>query len=280
MASLKDRSVGRKDLFMFDPRQLREDPGWNARHDTPELREHLDTLKGSIRSLGVLEPLTCYVSGEDLIVTNGHCRLKATMELIAEGVEIVSVPVRVEDKGTNEADRALSMLSRNSGKPLTTLETAEVVKRLMGYGWDEAKIKAKTGFSGTYIGRLLTLLESPEPIRAAVDRGEVSASLAVEVQKSNPADAHAVLQEAGEIAKAAGAPRTMPKHVQAAQEAREEAKEPVPEGQAPAPAKKTLRGWPDDAKALAKEVKAFVNATNLEKAAKRLCDYYEANLGA
>jgi len=269
MASLKDRAVGRKDLFMFDPRLLKEEPGWNARHDTPELREHLNTIKGSIRALGVLEPLTCYVSGEDLIVTNGHCRLQAVTELIAEGAEIVSVPVRVEDKGTNEADRVLSMLSRNSGKALTTLETAEVIKRLLGYGWDEGKVAAKTGFSMTYIGRLLVLLESPAPILAAVERGEVSASLAVQVQQECPEDAPAVLQEAGVIAQAAGAPKTTPKHVKAALEARNEANP----GQ--------IR--PEDWKVLGPKLKAAVERAlgepNQGKALTKLNAFYAANFG-
>lgn len=208
--------------YKVDPRRLKVDPGWNARHDTQELREANAELKASIKANGVLESLTGYVNGEEIIITNGHRRLGVTMELIAEGHEILTVPFRIETG--NDADRCLAMITRNSGLRLTPLETAEVVKRLSAYGWDDAKIKAKTGFSVTYIGNLMRLLESPQAILNEVEAGKVSASLAVQVQKDNPAEAPAILQEAREIAKASGKAKTTPKHVKAAQEAREPVK--------------------------------------------------------
>jgi ParB-like chromosome segregation protein Spo0J len=274
MARLKDRAISTKDLFMFNPRDLRQEEGRNARHMTPELREHLNTLKGSIAAMGVLQPLTVFAHGDDLIITDGHCRHTAVMELLDEGVEIAAVPVRLEEKGTNDADRVLSMLTRNGGKPLTALETAEVVKQLLGFGWDVAKVSAKTGIPGYTIARHLELLEAPAPVLAMVERGEVSASLAVAVVKASPADAPAILQEAGEIAYASGSTRTAPKHVREAQEARQEAQEN------PTAPKKARIDWPKVGPKLKRLVEDAITATDNTKPLKRLSDFYEATFGA
>ena len=59
----------RKDMFMALPDDLTEDPGWNVRLDTPELQAHIAMLRESIRTLGVLEPLTVYNQGDQIIVT-------------------------------------------------------------------------------------------------------------------------------------------------------------------------------------------------------------------
>lgn len=257
--------------YKIDPRRLTVEQGWNARHDTPELREANGELKESIRNNGVLEPLTFYVRGEEIIVTNGHRRLAMVMELIAEGVEIEKVPCRVES-GANDADRCVSMLTRNSGLRLTPLETAEVVKRLTGYGWDETKIRAKTGFSPTYLDWCMRLLESPQEVLAQVESGKVSASLAVKVQRENPADAPSILQEAGEIAQAQGKTKTSPKHVKEAQEARGEAKEGEP--------KRTRKDWPKEGPALVKQVAKAISHSDPIKGLKVLSDYYETHFGA
>jgi ParB family chromosome partitioning protein len=207
-----------RDLFMVDPKRIREESGWNVRRDSPDLQEHVAALRESIRALGVLEPLTVYAQGEELILINGHCRLDAVRQLLAEGAEIETVPVRVEERGTNDADRVCSMLTRNSGKELTTLEKAEVCKRLLGYGWDPAKIAGKIGRSPAYVNRLLDLLEAPAPVLKMVEEGTASASLAAQVvQENGPQEAPAVLQQALKIAQANGGAKAQPKHVRAAQ---------------------------------------------------------------
>jgi hypothetical protein len=279
MASLKELSKGRKDLFMMDPRILTIEPGWNKRKDTPELTAYIEWLKDSIKATpGVIEPLTIYRRGEDLVITNGHCRHRACLELIAEGTDIEAVPVRVEDEkkeGTNEIDRALSQITRNSGKPFTPLERAEVFKQCLGYGSDIPKIARKTGFSETYIQNLMALLASPQPILAAVERGEVSASLAVQVQKDSPADAPQILKEAGKIAKAQGKAKTTPKHVKEAQEARQEARE----NPSAAPAKKVRVDWLKVGPKLKRLVEDAITATDPTKSLKKLSEFYEANFG-
>jgi ParB family chromosome partitioning protein len=198
MASIKQIAEGRKDLFMIDPRLLREEDGWNVRVNTPELQEHIEQLALSIAENGVLEPLTVYWDGETPVVTNGHCRRMATLLAISRGAEIAAVPVRVEERYSNEADRVLSMITRNSGKPLSMLEQAEVVKRLAAFGWDKKKIASKAGKSVQHIENILVLAGSPEELKRQVAQGDVSASNAVSLAKKHGNKASEVVKDAVE----------------------------------------------------------------------------------
>lgn len=195
MASIKQIASGRKDLFMVDPRLLKEEEGWNARIPSAELDQHIEDLALSIAENGVLEPLTVFLKGDDLYVTNGHCRRMATLLAISRGAEIVSVPVRVEEKHASDADRVLSMVTRNSGKPLSMLEMSSVVKRLAAFGWETKKIAAKTGYSVQHVENLLTLSGAPEELKNQVAQGQVSATNAVSLVKEHGEEAPRLVKE-------------------------------------------------------------------------------------
>lgn len=188
MASIKEMSSGRKDLFLVDPRLINEKDGWNVREESEELKEHIETLSLSIAEIGVQQPLTVYMDDGKLYLSDGHCRLKAVLLAIESGAEIKSVPCRVEDRYANEADRVLSMITRNSGKPLTPLEKSKVIKQLISFGWSEKEISKKVGISLGYVYRLLEAAALPEEIKTAVRQGTVSTSVAVEEVKKNNSD--------------------------------------------------------------------------------------------
>lgn len=213
MARLKDIAVSTKDLYMIDPRKLIEKEGWNARIEGPELDAHIRQLADSIKENGVKEPLTIIVENDQLIITNGYCRRRATMLAISEGAEIVAVPVRVEEKNSNEADHVLSMITRNSGKPLTMLEQASVVKRLFAFGWSEGDICKKTGFSLSHVKNLEVLSGASPVVHDMVREGKVSATQAVKTVKTKGAGATEVLQTAVTNAEASGKKKATAKHV-------------------------------------------------------------------
>ena len=195
--SIRDNIKGRLDLYKVDPRIINEKENWNVRTPSDRLTEHINWLKESIREEGVREPLTCYLENDTFYCTNGHCRLEAVRILIAEGLDIPSVPVRVEDRGANEGDRILSMLTRNSGLPLTALETAEVIKRLLKHGWEMADVAKKTGYTTHHIKNLLNLSAAPKDITDMVANGQVSATLATSMIAERGAEAAAdVLKDA------------------------------------------------------------------------------------
>ena len=211
---LKDIAISTRDLFMLAPDVIQEESGWNVRLAGPELDAHIRQLADSIKEIGVQEPVTVYLKNDVPILTNGHCRLMAVKLAISEGAEIAAIPARAEERYANDADRVLGMLTRNGGKPLSFLEQAEVVKRLMGYGWTDASIAKKTGYSSTHIGNLISLSAAPVEITNMVAAGEVSATLAVNtVRKEGALLAGPKLKDAVKVAKESGKSKATAKHV-------------------------------------------------------------------
>jgi ParB/RepB/Spo0J family partition protein len=210
---LKDLAVGTKDLFMLDPGIIREEPGWNVRIASPDLEVHIRQLADSIKEVGVLEPVTVYLRDGEAVLTNGHCRLMAVRLAIAEGAEIRAIPARAEERYAGDADRVLGMLTRNSGKPLSSLEQAEVIKRLLAFGWTEQEVAKKTGYSATHIANLVRLVSAPVQVREMVARGEVSARQAVETIRREGDGAVQALGEALATAREAGKSKATGKHL-------------------------------------------------------------------
>jgi ParB/RepB/Spo0J family partition protein len=201
---LASLSVGRSDFFRIDPRVLKVRDGWNCREDYGDI----DELAASIAEVGVKEPLTVVYEAGEAWVTDGHRRLKATLQAIASGAEIVSVPCKSEDRYSNDADRLFSQILRNSGKPFTALENAKVYQKLIGFGWTQADIAKKAGISQSRVSQVLELLTLPEGVKKLVTSGQVSASLAAAtVSEHNPQKAMQILQDAVASAQVEGRTR-------------------------------------------------------------------------
>jgi len=201
---IKDFAVGRKDEFRLRPEDLKIDPKWNVRGKTPELKEHIEMLARSIAELGVLQALTIRFIDNEPWVTDGFCRHEATMLAKSRGADIKSVPVKLEERYSNEADHVLSMLTRNSGKPLETIEQAVVVKRLLDFGWSIDEIRQKTGKSITHMNNLQTLLAAPPEIVKQLKAGKVSVRFAMEAMKEHGDKAGSVIEKAIGKAKETG----------------------------------------------------------------------------
>ena len=216
MADLKSLAESRSALFQFDPRKLVIRDGWNARNlDEPANAAHVKELSISIASIGVKEPLAVFLEGDDVVVKNGHCRLAAVMMAIANGAEILTVPVIPEARGSNDADHVLSQIVRNSGKALTPLEQGAVFKRLLDFQWSVAKIAEKTGKSVAHINQAIQFQSAPAEVHALVTSGGVSASLAAKtIRKSGVKAGTAKLKKAVEKAKSAGKSHATEKHVE------------------------------------------------------------------
>lgn len=207
--TLKDLAERRSDIFHVDPRKLVMREGWNVRDPKdPDNIAHVAELSRQIESEGVKEPLTVFRDAEttEIVVTNGHCRLLATMQAIDRGAEIRTVPVKTEERGSNEADHAFSQIIRNSGKALSTLEFGCVCGRLVKFGWPIADIVKRSGKSITHVQQALSLLEAHPVTQQLVATGRVSATLAIHEGRKGKGNAKAVAERlAGAVAKAAAA---------------------------------------------------------------------------
>jgi ParB/RepB/Spo0J family partition protein len=204
--SMKEMAVGRSDMFRMNPYSLTIRDGWNSREQSAENDEHIDNLARSIAVHGVMEPLTAFSDGKQIIVSDGHCRLLATYRAIeVYGAEILSIPVKTEPKGASDADRLLSQIIRNSGKPLSALEQATVVKKLMAFGWTPEQIAQKMAVTLAKVNSLLDLHATPDAVKSLINAGKVSPTLALAtVKKQGDAQAVQTLQGAVAVAEASG----------------------------------------------------------------------------
>jgi ParB family chromosome partitioning protein len=217
MTQLRDLAEGKRDLLMFDPRKIKVDPGYNIRDlSTPEAQEKLRDLARSIGSIGVQQPLTVRLKGDDAYVVAGHRRLAAALIAIEGGAEIKTVPCIAEAKGTSEDDRTADLIVSNSQDPLKALEVAAGIKRLIGFGWDSAKIAERCGWGSVQtVDNYLALLSAPEDVKSMVRSGEVSASTAREVVRKHGDKAGETLANAKRQANSEGKTRVTTAHVKA-----------------------------------------------------------------
>jgi ParB family transcriptional regulator, chromosome partitioning protein len=198
---LKDMASSTADIFNIPVELIGVDPDFNVRFDTEALHDHIEALRDSIIGSGFLRsrPLTIRMSDDQtgVIVVDGHCRLAATKLAIAAGAEVKTLPCVAEGRGVRDADRDMMLLTANNGLPLSQLEQAEVVKRLLSYGWSEAEIGKRMGRSRQHVMNLLALSEVPESVRACVVTGQVSGTAAVAlVRREGAAGAVKVLEQA------------------------------------------------------------------------------------
>jgi len=211
---IKELSVGRSDVFRVDPRIICIEADWNVRKDSPEKTAHVRFLADSIKEVGVKVPLLVRLKDEKVFVVDGECRLLATMLAISEGVEIASIPVMAEDRYARPEDRILSMVTCNEGRPLTMLEQADAYRRLMGLGWDEKTIAAKTGYSVTHIKSALNLSTFRPEILRLVSDGKVSPTLALKVVSEKGQDlALETLTEAVAVSAGEGKKKATERHM-------------------------------------------------------------------
>ncbi len=215
---IQDMAVKRADLFMMDPRKLGIEPGWNSRTNAFDPADPEDIeLARSIAEVGVKSAITVYMRAGVPVITDGHRRLAATLYAMdVLGAKIQSVPVQTEGKHANEADRVLSQIVRNSGKPLEPFEKGNVFAKLMDLGWKEGEIAAKVGLTRQRVADLLKLRAAPKPVADMVKAGTISAGLAIDTMraaKGDDAKATEVLAEAVTKARAAGKDRATAKHV-------------------------------------------------------------------
>lgn len=203
---LRDLRLSARDQFMIDPRIIVVEDGHNPRdYNIPENRAHLDDLKASIRENGTISPLWVRYDAERraAVLVDCECRLRANLELIAEGVEIEAVPC-IQVPGGNEPDRLLLAVVANQNKPLSELELGGAFRKLFNFGWAIDKIAKKSGQSVSFINRSLELADAPQAVQEMVKQQEVTPALAISEVRKNGAKAVETLKAKATEARAKG----------------------------------------------------------------------------
>ncbi len=193
VTSLKQIAAGRSDIFKLSAANLTFLPGFNERQDMGDLEPLVAAAER-----GQLPPLLVRVLDGKVVVIDGERRTRAAHIAIERGLAVPPLACQYEPKDFTEADRTLCLLERNAGKPLTLLEEARVIARLVtDHQLDHKSIKARTGRSRTHIKNCLALLEVPEDILASVAKGKITASLVIDLitETKDAADPTAALVE-------------------------------------------------------------------------------------
>ncbi len=214
---IKSLAEGRSDIYKIDPRNLHVKPSWNGRDfGDPDNIAHVEELALSIAEIGVKDPLTAVWADGKAWLVDGECRLRGALLAIERGAPLKTVPVRMEERGANDADLLFSQIIRNKKQPFKQIELANICKRLLDMGWQQNDIARKSGVTPARISQLLDLLTMPEPIKQMVACGQVSASMAQKtVSQHNPAKAVEILKDAVAVAESEGRSKALPKHVEA-----------------------------------------------------------------
>lgn len=184
--------VRRQEHFLFDPRELIVEPGFNPRRNIGDDEDDRQLL-ASVMESGVKVPLMVqkqeFNGRPCLVVREGHRRHWAAMEAIRQGIDIAAVPVILVDKAM-PADRALFLaLTCNTGKPLDAIEEADAFERLRAMGHEVKAIAQKIGRSIDYVYERLRLVNAAPAVREAVQKKEVSIREAAQAVSQSGGDA-------------------------------------------------------------------------------------------
>lgn len=203
----------RSDAMIFvRPSDLYVIPGFNVRIRDESYLQHLRAIAENMRSEGfnIDKPISVVAmknqDGDDVFgICNGHTRHEAALLAIAEGASFDVVPVVINAKTISAADMTVDLVRSNSGRPLSTYETAIVVKRLANMDFSEAEISRKLVLAPSYINGLMLLAAAPNPLAKMVMNGQVAAALAIEmIRKHGATKATELLRRAADDAKANG----------------------------------------------------------------------------
>lgn len=202
----KDGVLKRTDGYKAPLDQLVVDPMFNARLAGARLDEHIAGLVEFIMGGGQLPPLEVVPAEMDLLqVVDGHCRLAAYRIARDRGAAIEYIDVKPFQG--NDADRVARIATSNEGLKLTPVETADVYKRLRGYGLNAAEIARRVGKTATHVGNVLLLADAPQELLNLVILGKVSATLAIDTIKEHGDKALAVLTDVMPTEPAEDAPK-------------------------------------------------------------------------
>lgn len=189
----------KKDLFLIDPRNVEIQSDFNGRQTFDE--EAMTQLKESIKAVGVKVPiLVKKMYGTDkFALINGERRVKASMELIAEGHEL-RLPATIFTG--NDTDAIVSMLITNDGVKLSLVEEAEVMTRLSNLGLTQKEISAKTGRTTTQLSSLKTIQNAPQKVKKLIAENKISSTTVISLlreHKENPDVALSLIEKSVEI---------------------------------------------------------------------------------
>ena len=130
----------------------------------------LDELKRSIQEKGIIQPITVRRFGDAYQLISGERRVRAARE-----AGLTHVPAYIIRVRSNEEMLELALIENLQREHLNPIEIAISYKRLIDEcAYTQEEVSQKIGKDRTTVTNFLRLLKLPEPIQAALRRGEIS----------------------------------------------------------------------------------------------------------
>lgn len=200
------------DLCNIAPGTIQVIPGYNVRERNADYLANVQKLKQSIKDNGFKKDSALSViirrdeNGEQSIcLKRGHQRLEATMELVAEGESIPTVPCIIAADDCSEEDMTADLVLSNNGSPLSPYATAVVCKRMTRFHPDDhSAIAKKLNLWPAQVSDYLLMINGPIEIRNYVRDGVVSFTLAVQILQEHGPKALQVIEQGLARSAAAG----------------------------------------------------------------------------
>lgn len=131
--------------------------------------EALEELAASIRQHGIIQPIIVRTAGVRFQVIAGERRLRAARRL---GLDHVPAIVR---QYSDEQALEAALIENLQRADISVVEAARAYHRLAAeFGHTQSEIAQRTGKSRSAIANILRLLQLPDTILEALDRGELT----------------------------------------------------------------------------------------------------------
>lgn len=171
--------VGQAQMFKVAISGITIREGFNQRRDYGDLQQ----LANEIIAKGeVTEPFTLGQDKEELWLVNGHRRMQAlelaNTQLEATGQPTIDVvPAKIK-KGLKMKEALVLQVMTNDNKPFTMMEEGNLYNKMLQEGMSRDDIHKATGRSKSSVSHALTLQESSDEVKEALERGDISESTA------------------------------------------------------------------------------------------------------
>lgn len=182
--------VSKVTAFNVDPRLVEVEPDFNR----PIKREVVDGFKVTMRQGKKVPALLVRVEDSRIILVDGEHRVIAANELIAEGVQIVSM-IAEQFRG-NDVDRILYKLASANENGVSPLNQGLDYIKLRNMGLTNKMIHEGVGKTVAHIAACIELAESNHDVHNAINNGDISSTEARKVVKEHGSKAGEVIAKA------------------------------------------------------------------------------------
>jgi len=195
-------------------------PGHNPRDFSLRKNlEHVERLKVSILSIGLLEPvLVRFDAGtKTAYIVDGESRYRAVKAAVAEGHSGYIDVIRTSEKIVSEELATIQALEANTGKHITQWEVGSPYAKFRKWGWSDDRIATQFQKSARYVRDAIELSEAPSDIKQALDNEEITVAVALKNLRNKGNQASASVAAAVASAKAQGKTKVVAQYTKRAQ---------------------------------------------------------------